>query len=103
MTDDERKEVIEAICCWAEDNEFDVTFLGTPQDRHLYADAIVGTVDSPRPAIVYLRSKVIEVLRSMGSGDYEEAVEMYEFNTVRTLPYIKDEEGPFILVDDIII
>ena len=95
------KEIIASIVTWAEDNEFEITFLGTEEDRHKYADAIVGTVTEPRPAVVYLRSKVIEHFMEEGMGEAE-AEEWYEYNTVRTLPYIKEEEGRPIIVDDVI-
>ena len=110
-----RKEIIDEILCWAENNgllteEDDgqkedrrgITFIGTEDDRHMFADAILGTVDKPHSAVVYLRSKVIEAHMEMGSGDYEEAMEWHEYNTVRGLDYIPAKEGPPIIVDDLI-
>lgn len=98
-----RKEKIAEIKVWAENNECDVTFLGNKKDRHLFADAILGTTDRPHPAIVYLRSKIIEAFMEINGWDEEAAEEWYEYNTVRALPYIKAEDGPFIIVDDIIV
>ena len=101
-TEDRRKGIIEAVVGWAEDNDFTVMLLGTDEDRHGYADAILGTISEPRPAVVYLRSKVVEVFVEQGMSE-EEADEWYEYNTVRALPYISEEDGRPIIVDDVVI
>jgi len=99
-----RKEIIASIEAWAEENNFVVTFLGGSMGgtREDYADAIVGTVDEPRPAIVYLRSAVIMALAEMSGGDVASAIEWYDYNIVRGLSYVKPKDGPPILVDDVI-
>lgn len=97
-----QRAIIAAIDEWADENEYHITLLGTSEDRHLYADAIIGTVATPYPAVVYLRSKVVRALQKMGCGSYESAEEFYEYNTVRTMPYIPEKEGRPILVDDVI-
>ena len=98
MSEKSRRDTIEEIDCWAENLEADVVLLGSREDRHEYADAIVGVVSVPKPAVVYLRSKVIEVFEKQGMS-YNEAEEWYEYNTVRSMPYMRD--NPPILVDDI--
>lgn len=97
-----QRAIIDAIDGWADENEYHITLLGTSKDRHLYADAIVGTVETPYPAVVYLRSKVIRAIQKMGCGSYESAEEFYDYNTVRALPYIPEKEGRPVLVDDVI-
>jgi hypothetical protein len=103
MDDTTRKEIIASIVEWADENEYDITFLGGGEFGHTreeYADAIVGTTDKPYPAIVYLRSAVIQVFVE-GGMSIDEAIEWYEHNTERALPYVKVEEGRPIIVDDV--
>ena len=96
-----RIEKIEEVVLWAKDNELIITFIGDEEDRHLYADAILGVTMSPHPAIVYSRSGVIQALAEMGDGDWESAVEWYSYNTERALEYVSLEEGRPIIVEDI--
>ena len=103
MTADERKDVIATVNEWAENQDASVLLLGgggpgdSPED---YAAAIIGVVDTPRPAVVYLRSRVIEeLIRLSPDATYDDMEEYYDFNIVRALPYM-EKDNPPILVDD---
>jgi len=101
MNDRQRKAIVEEVDSMFVENDATVVMLGVEEDQYQYADAIVGTTLTPRPAVVYLRSLVIISLMRMNDWDYEDAVEWYEFNTVRSLAYIPDDMNPPILVDDL--
>jgi len=99
MTREEtRLAVIGQIETWAEENGINPTFIGCLEDRHMYADAIIGTMSDP-PAIVYSAQKVVEALAEMMGGNYEQALEFYEYNTLRGLQYVPKKEYPPVLVD----
>lgn len=101
-----QKLIIEAVEEWAEMSEISVLLLGTDSDRHIYADAILGTITTPRPAVLYSREKVIEAMvresdYESGGGTWEEMEEFYEYNTVRSLQYMREEDNPPIMVDQL--
>jgi hypothetical protein len=65
------------------------------------AAAIVGTVACKNGfRVAYLASKVIEEFMRMNNWTYDEAVEWYDYNTVRAMPYYEKENCP-ILIDDL--
>jgi hypothetical protein len=95
--------IIEAVNEWADMAEISVLLLGTDSDRHIYADAILGTITTPRPAVLYSREKVIEAMvRESDGGTWQEMEEFYEYNTVRSLQYMSAEDNPPILVDEVV-
>jgi hypothetical protein len=95
--------IIEGVNEWADMAEISVLLLGTDSDRHIYADAILGTITTPRPAVLYSREKVIEAMvRESDGGTWQEMEEFYEYNTVRSLQYMSAEDNPPILVDEVV-
>lgn len=99
-----RKAIIAAIDMMAVDQECLVAMLGEKQFRYQYAEAIVGTVESNRGfRVVYSASKVIEELMLINKWSHEDAVEWYEFNTVRGAQYIPEEHNPPIFMNEIVL
>jgi hypothetical protein len=71
-----------------------------------YDDAILGFVtnkDGERAHIVYSQEKCIEVLMNRDGMTYEEALEFFEFNTLRAIPYMPSEEaGSPIIIEEFV-
>jgi hypothetical protein len=102
ISDERRTEIMEELQCMLDNMEVKVKLLGTDKDdQRNYADAIVGVTLHPKVQVVYLRSKVLEESARANDWTYQEAVEWYDFNTVRSLDYEKPEDNPPLLVDDI--
>lgn len=68
-----------------------------------YDVAIVGMIeDEARCHLCYSVKKLIAVMRKVNGWALEEAVEWFEYNTVRALPYMASEGvAPVLLHDDI--
>jgi hypothetical protein len=61
-----------------------------------YDDAILGfsiNADGERAHIAYSQSKCIEVLMNRDKMSHGEAIEFFEFNTVRSIPYMPTTEA----------
>jgi len=100
MNSEECKAVIEAINESLENSEAEAILLGAePED---FAPAILGIIWAPRISVAYLRSKVIQVFVDRDGMTQEDAAEFYEFNTVRSIPYVGEDRNPPTLVDDIV-
>ena len=105
MSEVRRKQLLQRVLDWAEDNEVTVTLLGQESDRHDFAPAIVGVALEPRPAVIYSAEAVIQCFMHINKWSDEEAREWFEYNTVRGLQYAKPEDNPPILItemDDVI-
>ena len=99
--EERRKAIIEEVGCRLENMEASAILLGSPGEEYMYADAIVGVIGKPRPAVVYLAGKVVEALMEMNDWDHEEAMEWYGYNTERGVQYIPEKDNPPILVEGI--
>lgn len=68
------------------------------EPRKYYDVAIVATCELPDGThIVYDEALLIDATRKMLRCNYTEAVEFYEYNTVRSLPYYVNERGPVVI------
>jgi hypothetical protein len=71
-----------------------------------YDDAILGFIpsaDGERAHIVYSQTKCIEVLMERDKMSHTDAIEFFEFNTVRSIPYMPTEEaGEPMIVEEFI-
>lgn len=83
-----RKRIIAEVDAWAEEYDVGVSMWGTTEDRWEYAAAIVGVTAEPKPAVIYDYHKLLDELMRMNGWTYDEAVEWYEFNMVRSLPHM---------------
>lgn len=70
-------------------------YIGETPD--LYKDAIVG-ITSDDEHLIYSYDKLIESMMKVNEWTYEEAVEWTDYNTLRSLPYMKPCE-PIIMFD----
>ena len=70
-------------------------YIGDTPD--LYKDAIVG-LTSDDEHLIYSYDKLIESMMKVNGWTYEEAVEWTDYNTIRSLPYMKPCE-PIIMFD----
>lgn len=70
-------------------------YIGDTPD--LYKDAIVG-LTSDDEHLIYSYDKLIESMMKVNGWTYEEAVEWIDYNTIRSLPYMKPCE-PIIMFD----
>lgn len=64
------------------------------EPQYLFNKAIVGVTHDG--LLVYSEDKIIEAFIKDGMAE-EEAVEFYEYNTVRSLPYVPQEKRPIII------
>lgn len=97
MTDKERKQIIKNIDTWACNNEVDVLMLGSKEDQHEYADAIVGVTLKPHPAVIYSINKVIGCLMRINDWTEDEAWDWFSFNIERGAEH---EEAPMIFITE---
>ena len=87
------KQILDRIDEIGKDNETTFILLGNPPEC---VDAILGITYTNPPRLVYSREKYLEGLMRANKWSWDEAVEWFEYNTVRGLDYVTD--GP-ILVD----
>lgn len=88
MTRKQRKAVIKKISDWADENDVVISMWGDNKTRSDYAAAIVGVVLEPKPSVIYDYDALIRELRVMNAWSEEDAVEWYDFNMARSLPYM---------------
>ena len=61
-------------------------------------DAIIGVyADTENPRLVYSIGDIVECFVKQGMTD-EEAIDFYEYNTARSIPYI--ENAPILIYTD---
>lgn len=61
-------------------------------------DAIIGVyADTETPKLVYSIGDIVECFVKQGMTDGE-AIEFYEYNTARSIPYVKD--APILIYTD---
>jgi len=110
MNDKERKAKIEMIEGTLADHEMDgkVILWGSGDEVYEYADAILGIAFDCDCAIVYSRDKLIDcIVRQMTGEDsseedkYQDAVDHYEYNFLRTIPYMPEDKVRPIMVDEV--
>lgn len=77
ITDSQKEIIVAAVDDWATDIGVTVIMVGA--QPHLYASAILGVVEDPEPAVVYLRSKTIDCLMKVKNFNKTEATDWYEF------------------------
>lgn len=65
------------------------------EPQSTFNHALVGVTSDGR--LVYSEEKIILALQEQDGMDYEEALEFYEYNTVRALAYEKAKVAPIIL------
>ena len=70
--------------------------IGSDEDNHIFADAIMGISEDPTQ-VMYDSEKVIEAFMKENKWSYEDAEEWYEFNTVRSVEYLQDENKPKLI------
>ena len=79
------KEVREVIRDYYGD---DIIFLGTDGGSDCYDKSIVGVTDTcDNYKLIYDYDAIIEELMNDNNWNIEEAIEWYDFNIVRALPY----------------
>ena len=96
ISEEQKKEIVEEIDQWGEDNDIEPVFIGSEAEEHAYA--IVGVVDTPRPAIIYSYRKLVEsfMINDYPVHDedaYTACVEHVEYNVIGSLvsAYNEDE------------
>jgi hypothetical protein len=65
------------------------------EPQSTFNTALVGVSSDGR--LVYSEDKILIALQEKDGMDYEEALEWYQYNTVRTLDYQKGRYAPIIL------
>lgn len=65
------------------------------EPRATFDDALIGVTADGR--LVYTEDKILAVLQDKDGMSYEEALDYYQFNTVRALEYAKASVSPVIL------
>jgi hypothetical protein len=65
------------------------------EPRTTFNRAIVGVTSDGR--LCYSEDKILGALQEIDGMDYEEALDYYSFNTVRSLAYEKAKVAPVIL------
>ncbi len=68
------------------------------EPRGHFDSALVGVSSDGR--LVYSEAKILIALQDKDGMSYEEAVDYYQYNTVRALEYAKASVSPIILVHD---
>ena len=68
------------------------------EPRATFDSALVGVSSDGR--LVYSETKILTALQDKDGMGYEEAVDYYQYNTVRALEYAKASVSPIILVHD---
>ena len=102
MSRKQREQFNEAIDIWCENSDTSVTLLGTKEEQADYAPAILGMVAYPgKPAVIYSYMKIIECFMHNNKWDWEEAAEWVDYNTIRGLAYIPENENPPIIQEDL--
>ena len=69
------------------------------EPRSTFNTALVGVSSDGR--LVYSEDKIILALQEIDGMEYEEALDYYEHNTVRSLSYAKGTVTPIILTHSI--
>jgi hypothetical protein len=92
----EQKEKIEQINKQLAEKGESAILLGSDEDNYIFADAIVGISENPTQ-IMYDPEKVIQAFMKQNDWNYEDALEWYEYNTVRAVEYLSDENKPILL------
>jgi hypothetical protein len=77
------------------------TVLMLGADPNEFALAIVGVVFEPRPAVVYLKSKILKIMMDDNDWSVDEAEEWFEYNTVRGVEYQPADTNPPIIIYDL--
>ena len=101
MTEQQQRERLLRVVDALNAAEVHATLLGTEEDRHRYAGAIIGIIWEPQPSVAYSRTGILRALMEMNDWNEEEALEWYEYNTVRGICYIPKADHPPTIVDDI--
>ena len=65
------------------------------EPRSTFNNALVGVSSDGR--LVYSEDKIMGALQDIDGMSYEEALDYYQFNTVRALEYVKGSVSPIIL------
>jgi hypothetical protein len=91
----QKKKIEEIHKQLAEKGEYAI-LLGTNEDNHIFADAIVGISENPTQ-VMYDSEKVIEAFMQQNKWSYDEAFEWFEFNTVRAVEYLSDKNKPVLV------
>jgi hypothetical protein len=68
------------------------------EPRTTFDSALVGVSSDGR--LVYSETKILNALQDEEGMNYEEAVDYYQYNTVRALEYAKASVSPIILTHD---
>lgn len=89
LPEDEKRQIIQDV---AYENDMDCVLL----ENFSYPTGLVGYMfdDDGKMRAVYSEERMIEDLMAGEGWSYEEAVEWYEYNTVRGLPYCHTETAP---------
>lgn len=78
----------------AEENEEQLTLLGSPPEC---VEAIIGVKVTEPMAVVYDRQKYIAGLMAANDWSEEDAEEWFSYNTMRGLEYMADPHKPIIV------
>lgn len=100
MTKKQARKIIVAVNEWAKNLGATVLLLG---DGEEFASAIVGVMETcSQRRVVYAYSEVIKCLKRQNKWSDEEALEWYDYNIERSLPYYENHNGPLVINDEII-
>ena len=86
------EEIKNGIIEAAEDNETEVVFLDGFDGGLIGFQELCGEVHA-----VYDEDKMLSFWALINNCSMEEAIEWYEFNTLRSLPYIDEKTRPIII------
>lgn len=95
MSYDARKELEDQCEFLSKDCGVSLVMIGTDEERNALSAAIVG-YDNATSSLIYDYDKLVECFMEWEDMTEEEAVEWVEYNTIRSLPYIK-EGRPIIM------
>jgi len=89
MTKKQKHRIVDCIVCQAAEADVKLHFLGS--DPTEFAEAIIGvTFSMNKPHVVYDYEKTLKVFMRNNKWTQEEAIEWFDYNVERGLPYYKN-------------
>lgn len=92
MTYEQRCEIIDWIDEVSSNRGENFYLIGSEDEANALASAIVGIVEIGHGAVVYSRNRLIRAFMEYNDWSEEDAIDWYEYNTVRSLEYLQNDK-----------
>lgn len=92
MTYEQRCEIIDWIDEVSSNRDENFYLIGSEDEANALASAIVGVVEVGHGAVVYSRNRLIRAFMEYNDWSEEDAIDWYEYNTVRSLEYLQNDK-----------